>query len=95
MKQITTEDEFESLFNGVSPEADAVERGRRERRQPGRIERRHPAWRGERVQFNLKVQADLKARVVKACKRNGISQTDALEEALSAWLTQLEGGKNA
>ena len=55
------------------------------------VERRHPAWKGERVQFNQKIQAKLKDRVSKACKRHNISQTDALEAAFELWLKQLEG----
>jgi hypothetical protein len=100
-RRLETEEDFEAMFNGggefvLSPEGEARERGKRERSMRGsQIERRHPAWKGERVQFNQKMTAKLKDRVTKACKRHNVSQTDALEQAFEMWLAHLDGGRNA
>lgn len=86
------EDDFEAVFNRVAgtPERSARDRARRERsmRSP-HAQRHHPQWKGERVQFNRKMSRRLKDQVEGACKRYGINETDALEQAFQLWLAQV------
>lgn len=92
---MSDEDDFSALFDQAhgparSPEQSARARAQRERsmRSP-HSERRSPQWKGDRVQFNRKVPRRLKDQVVAACKRYGINETDALEQAFQLWLTHM------
>ena len=49
----------------------------------------HPAYKGDRVQFNLKVATRLKEQFAATCKQHDINQTDALERALALWIKSM------
>ena len=70
-----------------SPGVPSSARGQRERnmRSPHTI-KHHPAYKGDRVQFNLKVATRLKDQFAATCKQQGVNQTDALEQALAFWI---------
>lgn len=91
-----TDDDLEAAF---AREAPFVERGPKARAQRERnmrspySEKHHPRHKGDRVQFNRKLARSLHEKVAAACKRHGINETDALEQALQLWLAST-GKKN-
>jgi len=93
--QLATEDDFEAIFRSEHGPAPDVVKEMRERHQREKSMRskhgdgRKARHKGDRVQFNLKVSRRLKDQVTSLCHRHRVSQTEALEQALSLWVRDM------
>jgi hypothetical protein len=53
-------------------------------------DKRKSRHKGDRVQFNRRMQRHIRDRVAQLCKQHRITETDALEQAFLAWIKKME-----
>jgi hypothetical protein len=101
MSRDIDEDGFDAAYIAVhgpssTPIVEARARAKREKAMRSPYgSKHHPKHKGDRVQFNRKMARGLRDRVAAVCKRVGINETDALEQAFQLWLTHMAKGSRA
>jgi hypothetical protein len=91
-----TADDFKDLFDAEKAYVDEVTEEARVRKQLEKAmrskhgDKRKTRHKGDRVQFNQRIQRRIRDRVSQLCDLHKITQTDALEQAFLAWIKKME-----